>query len=64
MPTLPVTPMSSPPISGPSENPSDHVIDPRAFAAGSRCSGTSRGMMDWRAGVPTAKNDDCAATIA
>ena len=60
--TVPVAATSRPPSTGPSVKPMFHVIMPRALAAGSSSDGTMRGMIDWRAGLPTAKQADAIAT--
>ena len=60
--TVPVNATRSPPRTGPRVKPTFHVIMPSALAAGSSSAGTMRGMIDWRAGLPTAKKADCTAT--
>ena len=62
--TPPVSAMTTPPSSGPRVKPMLHTSMPSAFAAGSSSSLTSRGMIDERAGLPTAKNPACTATTA
>ena len=54
--------MTRPPSSGPTVNPMLHASMPSAFAAGSSSMPTSRGMIDDRAGLPTAKKADWIAT--
>ena len=51
-------------MTGPRVKPTFHVMFPSAFAAGRRSAGTSLGMIEPRAGLPTAKKAEWNATMA